>query len=175
MAQSTITTEVSKIITPNITLPFKEILLSLFLELTQAVDFLIPNKTYYFSYDATTVDDEVTHRLRLGKPDAADTARIKQTIVDPNQAQEIDCFFPRVFELVMDRTLGYKTLTDINKNLFRAFLAKMADGIENNKLLLNDFIILTEKRQNIQLPLAVLIYWFPTKNTRKIDEKRDKS
>lgn len=161
MAQSTITTEVSKIIMPNITFPFKEIFLSLFLELTQAVDFLIPNKTYYFSYYTTTVDDEVTHRLRLGKPDAADIARIKQIITDPNQAQEIDCFFPRVFELVMDRTLGYKTLTDINKNLFRAFLAKMADGIENNKLLLNDFIILTEKRQNIQLPLAVLIYWFP--------------
>ena len=153
MAQSTITTEVSKIVLPIHNMSTKEILLSLFLELTQAVDFLIPNKTYYFSYYTTTVNDEVIHHLRLGKPDAADTARIKQTIVDPNQVQEIDCFFPRVFELVMDRTLGYKTLTDINKNL--------ADGIENNKLLLNDFIILTEKRQNTQLPLAVLIYWFP--------------
>ena len=141
----------------------KEILLSLFLELTQSVDFLIPNKTYYFSYYTTTVDDEVIHRLRLGKPDAADTARIQQTISDPNQAQQIDCFFPRVFELVMDRTLGYKILTDINKNLFRAFLAKMADGIENNKLLLNDFVIVTEKRQDTRLPLAVLIYWFPKK------------
>ena len=161
MTQSTITTEVSKIVLPIYNMSTKEILLSLFLELTQSVDFLIPNKTYYFSYYTTTVDDEVIHHLRLGKPDAADTARIKQTIADPNQAQEIDCFFPRVFELVMDRTLGYKTLTDINKNLFRAFLAKMADGIENNKLLLNDFIILTEKRQNTQLPLAVLIYWFP--------------
>lgn len=154
MAQSTITTEVYKVTTPENPVPTKEILLSLFLELTQAVDFLIPNKTYYFSYNTHIVENTVTHYLRLGKPDAADAARIKQT-------QEIDCFFPRVFELVMDRTLGYKTLTDINKNLFRAFLAKMADGIENNKLLLNDFIILTEKRQNIQLPLAVLIYWFP--------------
>ena len=154
MAQSTITTEVCKVTTPENPVPTKEILLSLFLELTQAVDFLIPNKTYYFSYNTHIVENTVTHYLRLGKPDAADAARIKQT-------QEIDCFFPRVFELVMDRTLGYKTLTDINKNLFRAFLAKMADGIENNKLLLNDFIILTEKRQNIQLPLAVLIYWFP--------------
>lgn len=161
MMQSTITTEVCKVTTPENPVPTKEILLSLFLELTQAVDFLIPNKTYYFSYDTTTVDDEVTHRLRLGKPDAADTARIQQTISDPNQAQQIDCFFPRVFELVMDRTLGYKTLTDINKNLFRAFLAKMADGIENQKLLLNDFVIVTEKRQDTRLPLAVLIYWFP--------------
>lgn len=154
MAQSTITTEVCKVTTPENPVPTKEILLSLFLELTQAVDFLVPNKTYYFSYNTHIAENTVTHYLRLGKPDAADIARIKQT-------QEIDCFFPRVFELVMDRTLGYKTLTDINKNLFRAFLAKMADGIENNKLLLNDFIILTEKRQNIQLPLAVLIYWFP--------------
>lgn len=163
MAQSTTTTEVSKIVLPIHNMSTKEILLSLFLELTQAVDFLIPNKTYYFSYDTTTVDDKVTHRLRLGKPDAADTARIQQTISDPNQTQQIDCFFPRVFELVMDRTLGYKTLTDINKNLFRAFLAKMADGIENNKLLLNDFVIVTEKRQDTRLPLAVLIYWFPKK------------
>lgn len=163
MVQSTITTEVCKVVLPIHNMSTKEILLSLFLELTQAVDFLIPNKTYYFSYYTTTVDDEVTHRLRLGKPDAADTARIKQTIVDPNQAQEIDCFFPRVFELVMDRTLGYKSLSDINKNLFRAFLAKMADGIENNKLLLNDFVIVTEKRQDTRLPLAVLIYWFPKK------------
>lgn len=161
MTQSTITTEVSKIPTYNTSL--KEVLLSLFLELTQAVDFLIPNKTYYFSYYTTTINDEVTHRLRLGKPDAADTTRIKQIISDPNQAQQIDCFFPRVFELVMDRTLGYKTLTDINKNLFRAFLARMADSIENEKLLLNDFVIVTEKRQNTQLPLAVLIYWFPKK------------
>lgn len=161
MAQSAITTEVSKIVLPIHNMSTKEILLSLFLELTQAVDFLIPNKTYYFSYYTTTVDDEVIHRLRLGKPDAADTARIQQTISDPNQTQQIDCFFPRVFELVMDRTLGYKTLTDINKNLFRAFLAKMADGIENNKLLLNDFVIVTEKRQDTRLPLAVLIYWFP--------------
>ena len=161
MAQSTITTEVSKVTTPENPVPTKEILLSLFLELTQAVDFLIPNKTYYFSYNTHIAENTVTHYLRLGKPNADDTARIKQTIADPNQAQEIDCFFPRVFELVMDRTLGYKTLTDINKNLFRAFLAKMADGIEHNKLLLNDFIILTEKRQNTQLPLAVLIYWFP--------------
>ena len=161
MAQSTIITEVSKIILPIYNMSTKEILLSLFLELTQAVDFLIPNKTYYFSYNTHIVENTVTHYLRLGKPDAADTARIKQIITDPNQAQEIDCFFPRVFELVMDRTLGYKTLTDINKNLFRAFLAKMADGIENNKLLLNDFVIVTEKRQNTQLPLAVLIYWFP--------------
>lgn len=163
MMQSTITTEVSKIVLPIYNMSIKEILLSLFLELTQSVDFLIPNKTYYFSYDTTTVDDEVTHRLRLGKPDAVDTARIQQTISDPNQAQQIDCFFPRVFELVMDRTLGYKILTDINKNLFRAFLAKMADGIENNKLLLNDFVIVTEKRQDTRLPLAVLIYWFPKK------------
>ena len=163
MTQSTITTEVSKIILPIYNMSTKEILLSLFLELTQAVDFLIPNKTYYFSYYTTTVDDEVTHRLRLGKPDAADTARIQQIISDPNQAQQIDCFFARVFELVMDRTLGYKILTDINKNLFRAFLAKMADGIENNKLLLNDFVIVTEKRQDTRLPLAVLIYWFPKK------------
>lgn len=154
MAQSTIITEVCKVTTPENPVPTKEILLSLFLELTQAVDFLIPNKTYYFSYNTHIAENTVTHYLRLGKPNADDTARIKQT-------QEIDCFFPRVFELVMDRALGYKTLTDINKNLFRAFLAKMADGIENNKLLLNDFIILTEKRQNIQLPLAVLIYWFP--------------
>ena len=161
MTQSTITTEVSKIITPNITLPFKEVLLSLFLELTQAVDFLIPNKTYYFSYYTTTINDEVTHRLRLEKPDAADTARIKQIISDPNHAQQTDWFCPRVFELVMDRTLGYKTLTDINKNLFRAFIARMADSIENKKLLLNDFVIVTEKRQDSRLPLAVLIYWFP--------------
>ncbi len=163
MMRSTITTEVSKIILPIYNMSTKEILLSLFLELTQAVDFLIPNKTYYFSYYTTTVDDEVTHRLRLGKPDAADTARIQQILSDPNQAQQIDCFFPRVFELVMDRTLGYKSLSDINKNLFRAFLATMADGIENNKLLLNDFVIVTEKRQDTRLPLAVLIYWFPKK------------
>ena len=163
MMRSTITTEVSKIILPIYNMSTKEILLSLFLELTQAVDFLIPNKTYYFSYDTTTVDDEVTHRLCLGKPDADDTARIQQIISDPNQAQQIDCFFPRVFELVMDRTLGYKSLSDINKNLFRAFLATMADGIENNKLLLNDFVIVTEKRQDTRLPLAVLIYWFPKK------------
>lgn len=47
MTQSTITTEVSKIILPTYNMSTKEILLSLFLELTQAVDFLIPNKTYY--------------------------------------------------------------------------------------------------------------------------------
>lgn len=163
MTQSTIATEVSKIILPIYNMSTKEILLSLFLELTQAVDFLIPNKTYYFSYYTTTVEDEVIHRLRLGKPDAADTARIQQTISDPNQAQQIDCFFPRVFELVMDRTLGYKSLSDINKNLFRAFLTTMADSIDKDTLLLNDFVIVTEKRQDTRLPLAVLIYWFPKK------------
>ena len=47
MTQSTITTEVSKIVLPIHNMSTKEILLSLFLELTQAVDFLIPNKTYY--------------------------------------------------------------------------------------------------------------------------------
>ena len=102
MAQSTITTEVCKATTPENPVPTKEILLSLFLELTQAVDFLVPNKTYYFSYNTHIAENTVTHYLRLGKPNADDIARIKQIIVDPNQAQEIDCFFPRVFELVME-------------------------------------------------------------------------
>lgn len=163
MMQSTITTEVCKVTTPENPVPTKEILLSLFLELTQAVDFLIPNKTYYFSYNTHIAETTVTHYLRLGKPNADDTARIQQTISDPNQAQQIDCFFPRVFELVMDRTLGYKSLSDINKNLFRAFLTTMADSIDKDTLLLNDFVIVTEKRQDTRLPLAVLIYWFPKK------------
>ena len=46
MAQSTITTEVSKLVLPIYNMSTKEILLSLFLELTQAVDFLIPNKNH---------------------------------------------------------------------------------------------------------------------------------
>lgn len=163
MTQSTITTEVCKVTTPENPVPTKEILLSLFIELTQAVDFLIPNKTYYFSYNTHIAETTVTHYLRLGKPNADDTARIQRIITDPNQSQQVDCFFPRVFELVMDRTLGYKTITDINKNLFRAFIAGMADNIEKNTLLLNDFVIVTEKRQNTQPPLAVLIYWFPKK------------
>lgn len=49
MAQSTITTEVSKIISPIYNMSTKEILLSLFLELTQAVDFLIPNIKHIIS------------------------------------------------------------------------------------------------------------------------------